>query len=57
MKGITRYADVHVPMTRRSPGGHRYFRAPFLVFKASSCATRSEPSTTELVQEWFQPLR
>src|SRR5271156_1448844 len=55
MKGITRYADVHLPMdealTRVAidiPG------RPFLVFKAAFAHDKSGTFDTELVRECFQ---
>ena len=55
MKGITRYADVHVPM------GEALTRVaidisgrPFLVFKAEFVRDKVGQFDTELVQEWFQ---
>ena len=45
MKGITRYADVHLPMDEAlTRVAIDISGRPFLVFKASSCATRSAPS-------------
>src|ERR1700736_6912403 len=55
MKGITRYADVHVPMDEtltRVPldiSGR-----PVLVFKAEFGRDKVGTFDTELVQEWFQ---
>jgi len=55
MKGITRYADVHVPMdealTRASID---VSGRPFLVFKAEFVRDKVGAFDTELVQEWFQ---
>jgi imidazoleglycerol-phosphate dehydratase len=55
MKGITRYADVHVPMdealTRVSLD---ISGRPFLVFKAEFVRDKVGTFDTELVQEWFQ---
>jgi imidazoleglycerol-phosphate dehydratase len=55
MKGITRYADVHVPMdealTRVSLD---ISGRPFLVFKAEFGRDKVGTFDTELVQEWFQ---
>jgi imidazoleglycerol-phosphate dehydratase len=57
MKGITRYADVHVPMdealTRVSLD---ISGRPFLVFKAEFVRDKVGTFDTELVQEWFQAL-
>ena len=55
MKGITRYADVHVPMDEALTrvcidiSGR-----PFLVFKAEFVRDKVGTFDTELVQEWFQ---
>ena len=55
MKGITRYADVHVPMDEALTrvcidiSGR-----PFLVFKAEFVRDKVGSFDTELVQEWFQ---
>ena len=55
MKGITRYADVHVPMDEALTrvcidiSGR-----PFLVFKAEFVREKVGTFDTELVQEWFQ---
>jgi imidazoleglycerol-phosphate dehydratase len=55
MKGITRYADVHVPMdealTRVSID---ISGRPFLVFEAEFVRDKVGTFDTELVQEWFQ---
>ena len=55
MKGITRYADVHVPMdealTRLAID---ISGRPFLVFKAEFVRDKVGSFDTELVQEWFQ---
>ena len=54
MKGITRYADVHVPMDEAlTRVAIDISGRPFLVFKAEFVR---EVGTfdTELVQEWFQ---
>ena len=55
MKGITRYADVHMPMdealTRVSMD---ISGRPFLVFKAEFGRDKVGSFDTELVQEWFQ---
>jgi imidazoleglycerol-phosphate dehydratase len=45
LKGITRYADVHVPMDEAlSRVAIDVSGRPMLVFKVNSCATRSAPS-------------
>ena len=55
MKGITRYADVHVPMDEAltrvtiDVSGR-----PFLVFNAKFGRDKVGAFDTELVQEWFQ---
>ena len=55
MKGITRYADVHMPMDEALTrvcidiSGR-----PFLVFKAEFVRDKVGTFDTELVQEWFQ---
>lgn len=55
MKGITRYADVHIPMDEALTrvcidiSGR-----PFLVFKATFSRDKVGTFDTELVQEWFQ---
>jgi imidazoleglycerol-phosphate dehydratase len=55
MKGLTRYADVHVPMDEAlvrvaiDVSGR-----PFLVFKAKFGRDKVGAFDTELVQEWFQ---
>ena len=55
MKGITRYADVHLPMDEALTrvvidiSGR-----PFLVFKAQFVRDKVGTFDTELVQEWFQ---
>jgi imidazoleglycerol-phosphate dehydratase len=55
MKGITRYADVHLPMDEALTrvvidiSGR-----PFLVFKAEFVRDKVGTFDTELVQEWFQ---
>jgi imidazoleglycerol-phosphate dehydratase len=55
MKGITRYADVHIPMdealTRVSID---ISGRPFLVFKAAFMRDKVGTFDTELVNEWFQ---
>ena len=55
LKGITRYADVHLPMDEAlarvviDVSGR-----PFLVFKAKFGRDKVGAFDTELVQEWFQ---
>jgi imidazoleglycerol-phosphate dehydratase len=55
MKGITRYADVHLPMDEAltrvvvDVSGR-----PFLVFKAEFARDKVGAFDTELVREWFQ---
>src|SRR5947207_8133662 len=55
MKGITRYADVHVPMDEAlTRGALDISGRPFLVFKAEFVRDKVGTFDTELVQEWFQ---
>jgi imidazoleglycerol-phosphate dehydratase len=55
MKGITRYADVHVPMHEAlTRVAIDISGRPFLVFKAEFVRDKVGPFDTELVQEWFQ---
>src|SRR4029079_2391197 len=55
MKGITRYADVHVPMDEAlTRVAIDISGRPFLVFKAKFGRDKVGASDTELVQEWFQ---
>ena len=55
MKGITRYADVHVPMDEAlTRVAIDISGRPFLVFKAAFGRDKVGPFDTELVQEWFQ---
>jgi imidazoleglycerol-phosphate dehydratase len=55
MKGITRYADVHVPMDEAlTRVAIDVSGRPFLVFKASFGRDKVGAFDTELVQEWFQ---
>jgi imidazoleglycerol-phosphate dehydratase len=55
MKGITRYADVHVPMDEAlTRVAIDISGRPFLVFKADFVRDKVGPFDTELVQEWFQ---
>ena len=55
MKGITRYADVHVPMDEAlTRVAVDVSGRPFLVFKAAFVRDKVGTFDTELVQEWFQ---
>src|SRR4026209_2648036 len=55
MKGITRYADVHVPMDEALTRiAIDVSGRPFLVFKAKFGRDKVGAFDTELVQEWFQ---
>src|SRR5471030_1366933 len=55
MKGITRYADVHVPMDEAlTRVALDISGRPFLVFKAAFTRDKIGTFDTELVQEWFQ---
>ena len=55
MKGIARYADVHVPMDEAlTRVAIDVSGRPFLVFKASFGRDKVGAFDTELVQEWFQ---
>ncbi len=55
MKGITRYADVHVPMDESlTRVAIDVSGRPFLVFKAQFGRDKVGAFDTELVQEWFQ---
>ena len=55
MKGITRYADVHLPMDEAlTRVAIDISGRPFLVFKADFGRDKIGPFDTELVQEWFQ---
>jgi imidazoleglycerol-phosphate dehydratase len=55
MKGITRYADVHVPMDEAlTRVAIDISGRPFLVFKAEFGRDKVGAFDTELVQEWFQ---
>ena len=55
MKGITRYADVHVPMDEAlTRVAIDISGRPFLVFKAEFARDKVGSFDTELVQEWFQ---
>ena len=54
MKGITRYADVHVPMDEAlTRVAMDISGRPFLVFKVEFGRAKIGPFDTELVQEWF----
>jgi imidazoleglycerol-phosphate dehydratase len=54
MKGITRYADVHVPMDEAlTRVALDISGRPFLVFKAEFVRDKVGTFDTELVQEWF----
>ena len=55
MKGIARYADVHVPMDEAlTRVAIDISGRPFLVFKATFVRDKVGTFDTELVQEWFQ---
>jgi imidazoleglycerol-phosphate dehydratase len=55
MKGITRYADVHVPMDEAlTRVALDVSGRPFLVFKVDFVRAKIGPFDTELVAEWFQ---
>src|SRR5216110_696121 len=55
MKGITRYADVHVPMDEAlTRVALDISGRPFLVFKAEFVRDKVGTFDTELVREWFQ---
>jgi imidazoleglycerol-phosphate dehydratase len=55
MKGITRYADVHVPMDEAlTRVAIDISGRPFLVFDAAFTRDKVGTFDTELVQEWFQ---
>jgi imidazoleglycerol-phosphate dehydratase len=55
MRGITRYADVHVPMDEAlTRVAMDISGRPFLVFKAEFVRDKIGEFDTELVQEWFQ---
>jgi imidazoleglycerol-phosphate dehydratase len=55
MKGITRYADVHLPMDEAlTRVAIDISGRPFLVFKAEFNCDKVGTFDTELVQEWFQ---
>jgi imidazoleglycerol-phosphate dehydratase len=55
MKGLTRYADVHVPMDEAlTRVALDISGRPFLVFRATFGRDKVGTFDTELVQEWFQ---
>src|SRR3982751_4050807 len=55
MKGITRYASVHMPMDQAlTRVAIDISGRPFLVFKAEFGRDKVGAFDTELVQEWFQ---
>ncbi len=55
MKGITRYADVHVPMDEAlTRVALDISGRPFLVFKTEFARAKIGEFDTALVQEWFQ---
>jgi imidazoleglycerol-phosphate dehydratase len=55
MKGITRYADVHLPMDEAlTRVAVDVSGRPFLVFKAEFARDKVGTFDTELVREWFQ---
>jgi imidazoleglycerol-phosphate dehydratase len=55
MKGIARYADVHMPMDEAlTRVAMDISGRPFLVFKAEFVRDKVGTFDTELVQEWFQ---
>src|ERR1700694_990618 len=55
MKGINRYADVHMPMDEAlTRVAIDISGRPFLVFKADFTRDKVGTFDTELVQEWFQ---
>ncbi len=55
MKGITRYADVHVPMDEAlTRVAIDISGRPFLVFDATFTRDKVGTFDTELVREWFQ---
>jgi imidazoleglycerol-phosphate dehydratase len=55
MRGINRYADVHVPMDEAlTRVALDISGRPFLVFKAEFVRDKVGTFDTELVQEWFQ---
>src|ERR1700730_6917447 len=55
MKGITRYADVHVPMDEAlTRVAIAVSGRPFLVFRAAFTPYKIGTFDTQLVNEWFQ---
>ena len=55
MRGIARYADVHMPMDEAlTRVAIDISGRPFLVFKATFVRDKVGTFDTELVQEWFQ---
>jgi imidazoleglycerol-phosphate dehydratase len=55
MKGITRYADVHVPMDEAlTRVALDISGRPFLIFKVEFARAKIGAFDTALVQEWFQ---
>jgi imidazoleglycerol-phosphate dehydratase len=55
MKGITRYASLHMPMDEAlTRVAIDVSGRPFLVFRASFAKDKVGAFDTELVQEWFQ---
>ncbi len=55
MKGISRYADVHVPMDEAlTRVAMDISGRPFLVFKVEFGRAKVGPFDTELVEEWFR---
>jgi imidazoleglycerol-phosphate dehydratase len=55
MKGITRYADVHMPMDEAlTRVALDISGRPFLVFKAEFSRDKVGTFDTELVEEWFR---
>jgi imidazoleglycerol-phosphate dehydratase len=55
MKGITRYADVHVPMDEAlTRVAIDISGRPYLLFKAEFARNKVGTFDTELVQEWFR---
>jgi imidazoleglycerol-phosphate dehydratase len=55
MKGITRYADVHLPMDETlTRVALDISGRPFLVFRTSFTRAKIGTFDTELVREWFQ---
>jgi imidazoleglycerol-phosphate dehydratase len=55
MRGITRYADVHLPMDEAlTRVAIDISGRPFLVFKSAFSRDRIGTFDTELVREWFQ---